>query len=205
MDSYTPETYGEHIADVYDDLYPEGDQRAVDALVKLAGGGPALELGIGTGRMALPLQNAGVEVHGVDSSPAMISKLRTKPGGDIIQVTIGSFANHPTEGQFSLIFVVFNTIFGLLTQEEQIQCFSNTARRLKPGGVFVMEAFIPDLARYKSDRTSRSISMEHGKVQIDLASVDLLAQQITSQHVVLKGSESQTYPVINPVCLSFRT
>lgn len=95
MDSYTSETYGEQIAGVYDDLYGDYDERAIAVLARLAGAGPALELGIGTGWMALPLQAAGVEVHGVDSSPAMVERLRSKPGGERIPVSIGSFADLP--------------------------------------------------------------------------------------------------------------
>ncbi len=196
MDSYTPETYGERIAEVYDELYHEVDTRAIAVLAGLAGAGPALELGIGTGRIALPLQAAGVEVHGVDSSPAMIERLRAKHGGERIPITIGSFADLPVEGQFSLVFVVFNTIFVLLTQDDQLRCFANAARRLTPGGAFLIEAFIPELARYDSSKTVRTASIEQGRLQFDLATVDLVRQQITSQHIILAGrNQVENYPV----------
>jgi len=194
-EAYTSETYGEKIAGAYDELYPDYDERAIACLAGLAGSGPALELGIGSGRVALPLQAAGVMVHGVEVSPAMVARLRARPGGERIAVTLGSFADQPQCGQFPLIYVVFNTFFQLLTQQEQLDCFANAARRLAPGGAFVVEAFIPDLLRYDSSKETRSAVMRGGNLEIDLATVDLLRQQITSRHVVLTQAGAQTYPV----------
>jgi SAM-dependent methyltransferase len=195
MDPYTPETYGERIALVYDDLYQGYDERAIAVLKELAGSGPALELGIGTGRIALPLQRAGVEVHGIDASPAMLERLRAKPGGERIPLTVGSFAELPAEGQFTLIYVMFNTFFALLTQEEQVQCFKNAARLLAPGGAFLMEAFIPDLARFPDKQTVRAINVDTNGVQIDVTRVDVLNQHISSQHVVMTENGVRLYPV----------
>src|SRR3954468_4857255 len=115
MEGYGPATYGDRIADVYDALYEEtlDTDRAVETLAELAGDGPVLELAIGTGRLALPLAERGLEVHGVDASEAMVAKLREKPGGDRIPVTMGDFADVPVEGVYSLVFVAFNTLFGL--------------------------------------------------------------------------------------------
>ena len=192
---FTAETYGECMAGVYDELYHEVDACSIEVLSRLAGTGPALELGIGTGRVALPLQATGVTVHGVEASPEMIAVLRAKPGGERIAMTLGSFVDQPAKGEFSLVFAVFNTIFVLLTQEEQLRCFFNVAQRLMPGGVFVVEAFIPDLLRYDSTRETRSVRMADGKVQIDLATVDMLKQQITNHHVILGVEGGQTYPV----------
>jgi SAM-dependent methyltransferase len=113
-----------------------------------------LELGIGTGRVALPLAHKGHEVHGVDASEAMTEKLRAKTGGRDMPVTIGDFAELDIEGEFSLVYVVFNTFFALLSQEDQVRCFSNVARRLQQGGTFVIEAFVPDMTRWNESRFS---------------------------------------------------
>src|SRR4051794_39096730 len=121
-----PARYGETWAAVYDDIHAFLDPAAaVDALYDLAAGGSALELGIGTGRVALPLAARGITVHGIDASPAMIARLRSKPGGENIPVTSGDFANVAVDGQYAVIYVVFSTIFGLLTQQAQVACFKN--------------------------------------------------------------------------------
>src|SRR5438093_203582 len=140
MEGYGPETYGDRIADVYDEWYGEAPfldtEASVDVLAGLAGKGPALELAIGTGRVALPLAERGVEIHGVDASERMVEKLREKPGGDRIPVTIGDLADVPVEGEYPLIYVVFNTLFGLPSQDEQVRCFQNVAAHLTPDGAF---------------------------------------------------------------------
>src|SRR2546423_5013266 len=119
MEGYGPATYGDRIADTYDELYEEtlDTDCAVEALAALAGDGPVLELAIGTGRLALPLAERGLEVHGIDASEAMVAKLRDKPGGDRIPVTMGDFADVAVDGRYALIFVAFNTLFGLPTQD----------------------------------------------------------------------------------------
>ena len=123
MKNYSASTYGEQIAEVYDDWYPGLDQEMISTLVELSQGGRALELGIGTGRIALPLHQAGIEVRGIDASQAMLDEMKAKPDSENIAVSIGNFAEVDSEGQFDLIFVVFNTFFALSSQEEQIQCF----------------------------------------------------------------------------------
>ena len=129
MNDYGPATYGDRIAEIYDRFHPgAGDATAqLRALAALAGRSGALELGIGTGRVALPLAERGVAVHGVDASEAMIDKLRAKPGGASIPVTIGDFAEVPVDGTFALIFAVFNTFFALTTQDAQVRCFRRAA------------------------------------------------------------------------------
>src|SRR5215472_7774245 len=147
-DGYFPE----RIAATYDDS-PEGmfdpalTDTVADLLAGLAGGGRALELGIGTGRIALPLARRGVEVHGIDLSRAMVARLRAKPGGDAIGVTIGDFATTRVDGTFSVAYLVFNTIMNLTTQEAQVACFRNVAAHLEPGGCFVIEVHVPQLRR----------------------------------------------------------
>jgi SAM-dependent methyltransferase len=146
MSDYKPSTYGDKLAEVYDDWYSGLESSAaVECLAKLAGSGPVLELGIGTGRLALPLLGRGIEVHGIDASEAMVAKLRGKPGGERIPVTIGDFADVGVKGEFSLIFVAFSTFFALLTQEDQVRCFRNVAPRLAAGGRFLIDTFLPKL------------------------------------------------------------
>ncbi len=125
---------------------PEVLDPTVEFLAELAGNGPALELGIGTGRVALPLAEKGIPVHGIDLSPAMIAGLRAKSGGDAIEVTVGDFATTRVSGSFSLAYLVFNTITNLITQNAQSGCFANVAEHLQPGGRFVIETSFP--ARY---------------------------------------------------------
>jgi SAM-dependent methyltransferase len=194
---YDAATYGDRIADVYDDLYTGLDtEGAVETLAELAGNGPVLELAIGTGRLALPLAERGLEVHGVDASEAMVRKLREKPGGDRIPVTFGDFADVPVEGSFSLIFVAFNTLFALLTQEDQVRCFAHAATRLAEGGVFVVEAFFPDLGRFDRGQRTQSTLVDAQRVMLDVSRHDPVAQRIDSQHVVITEAGAKLYPVV---------
>jgi len=136
-------SFGKDVAEMYDDV-PRGDEiEAVAFLKKLAGRGPALELAVGTGRIALALAARGLRVDGVDISAAMVEQLRAKPGGEQLSVTIGDFADVPVPGTYRLIYVVFNTMFNLLTQEEQVRCFENVAAHLTDDGSFVIEALVP--------------------------------------------------------------
>lgn len=144
--------FGERVAAAYDessaDMFePRAVGPAVDVLAELAGGGRALELGVGTGRIALPLARRGVPVHGIDLSRAMVARLRAKPGGDAIGVTIGDFATTRVDGTFAVAYLVYNTIMNLTTQDAQVACFRNAAGHLRPGGRFVIEVGVPDLRR----------------------------------------------------------
>ncbi len=143
--------FGERAAATYDESAEIFEPGAVNAVVsflaELADGGRALELGIGTGRIALPLAQRGVPVHGIDMSQAMVARLRAKPGGDAIGVTIGDFATTRVHGTFSVAYLVFNTIMNLTTQEAQVACFRNVAAHLEPGGCFVIEVRVPELRR----------------------------------------------------------
>lgn len=196
MIHYTESTYGDSIAGVYDDWYRDVDPDIITTLAGLARGGRALELGIGSGRIALPLQAAGVTLHGLDASPAMVARLRDKPGGATIPVTMGNFADVAVEGQFDLIFIVFNTFFALPSQAEQVRCFANVARHLAPGGVFAIEGFVPDLVRYSAGRQSvRLIAMNEGGVRLDVAQFDPVNQRVAAQHVHLSPQGIQLFPV----------
>ena len=197
MNDYGPATYGDRIAEIYDQFHPgAGDATAqLRALAALAGRGDALELGIGTGRVALPLAERGVAVHGVDASEAMIDKLRAKPGGASIPVTIGDFAEVPVDGTFALIFAVFNTFFALTTQDAQVRCFRRAAEHLADGGVFLIEVFVPDPARFVRGQSVGVTNLESERVTLDVARHDPLHQRVDSRHLVLSESGIRTYPV----------
>lgn len=167
----------------------------VDMLAGLAGSGPALELGIGTGRIALPLAARGVEVHGIDSSEAMVQKLRGKPGGEAIPVTMGDFVDFDLEDCYSLVYVVFNTFFAPLTQEDQVRCFMNVARHLTDGGFFVIEAFVPDVGRFVGGQSIRTGMLTADTASIDMAHHDPATQMVTSSHVYFTKDGVRLYPV----------
>jgi SAM-dependent methyltransferase len=198
MDTYSHATYGERIAEIYDTLYPDSEDAALTLLHELGAEGRALELGIGTGRIALPLTKLGLEVAGIDASPAMIEKLRAKPGGEDVQVAEGSFADFPPEldgERFELIFIAFNTFFALLSQEEQVQCFRSVAAHLTGDGQFLIEAFVPDLGRFEDGQTVRLIHLSEDAVRLDAAELDLAKQRISSQHVLITEAGPRLYPV----------
>ncbi len=184
MRGYGPSSYGDGFADVYDDWFTDISDvdAAVTALVALAGGGPVLELGIGTGRLALPLAARGVPVHGVDASAAMVARLRAKPGGDAIPVTIGDMAGELPDGPFTLVFVAYNTFFGLVEPGAQAACFHAVARRLTPGGRFVVEAFVPEEPAPAGRRLEvRSIELDRVVLSV---SDHLPAEQLAFGHHV---------------------
>jgi SAM-dependent methyltransferase len=196
MSEYDPSTYGDEIAEFYDDWYSGLDaEAAVQCLTELAGSGPVLELGIGTGRVALPLRRRGLEVQGIDASKAMVGKLRAKPDGDGIPVTIGDFADLEVEGDFSLIFAAFNTIFCLLTQEDQLRCFQNVAAKLKERGRFVIEVFVPDLSRFERNQRIGLEGFEPNGVRIEASTHDPLNQRVETRHVFLTEDGARFYPL----------
>ena len=195
MEDKEERTYDGRCADVYDQWFGYFDEAAVDVLEELAGGGRALELGIGTGVVALPLAARGVEVHGIDSSAEMVARLREKPGGDAIPVTFGDFADAGAAGEFSLVFVVYNTLFALPTQGEQVRCFRNAAARLRPGGAFVVEAFVPDPAQFTGGHGLRVLHSEPGRVGLKVSQHDPVGQKIKSQHVVITEAGARLFPV----------
>lgn len=196
MSGYSAATYGDRIAEMYDQWYSGLDaEGAVRLLAELAGPGPVLELGIGTGRIALPLVRRGIEVHGIEASEAMVAKLRAKPDGDGIAVTIGDFADVDVEGEFSMACVPFNTIFSLLTQDDQLRCFQNVARRLSRDGVFVVEAFVPDLSRFDRDQRVGLEDFAPDGIRIETSKHDRLNQRVESRHVVISQRGVEFYPL----------
>ena len=195
MKHYDESTYGEQIAEFYDEFYGDYDPASIELLAELAGKSPALELGIGTGRIALPLQEKGVEVQGVDASEAMVSKLRLKPNGTQIEVHMSSFEKFKIDKRFQLIYVVFNTFFGLLTQEEQVRCFEVVSHHLTPDGVFLIEAFVPDPCRFVNNQTVRVTDIGMDLVRLDVTQYDPVAQVVTSQHTILSKDGIRFHPV----------
>lgn len=177
--------FGIGVAERYDQdeakmFEPEVIGPAVDFLTELAGSGPALELGIGTGRIALPLAGRGIPVHGIDLSPEMIARLREKPGGEEIEVTIGDFATTSLGRQFSLAYLVFNTIMNLTTPDEQVACFRNVATHLVDGGRFVVEVGVPRLRLLPPGETIRAFEMSDTNLGFD--EYDVATQGLISHH-----------------------
>ena len=177
--------FDERVAARYDDSEAEMFEAevidpVVDVLVELAGSGRALELGIGTGRIALPLARRGVSVHGIDLSKAMVARLRAKRDGEDIGVTIGDFATTTVDGSFSLAYLVFNTIMNLTTQAAQVACFRNAAAHLGPGGCFVIEVTIPDLRRLPPGETFHVFNASENHWGID--EYEVATQGLTSHH-----------------------
>jgi SAM-dependent methyltransferase len=171
------ERYDESSADMFD---PAVVDPIVDFLAELAGNGAALELGIGTGRIALPLAQRGVRVHGIDLSEAMVAKLRAKPGAEEIGVTIGDFATTSVEGTFSVAYLVFNTIGNLTTQDQQVACFQNAAAHLEPGGCFVIETGVPRLRPLPPGETYRVFDFSESHLGVD--EYDVENQGLVSHH-----------------------
>jgi SAM-dependent methyltransferase len=177
--------FGERVAARYDasaaDLFePAAVDPVVDFLADLAGHGAALELGIGTGRIALPLARRGIRVHGIDLSEAMVARLRAKPGAEQIGVTIGDFAAATVDGRFSVAYLVFNTIMNLTTQDGQVACFQNVAAHLEPGGCFVIEVMVPALRRLPPGETVRAFTVSATRLGFD--EYDVASQGLISHH-----------------------
>jgi SAM-dependent methyltransferase len=181
-----PENYfDERIARSYEAKWPELFEPAVvnptvNVLSDLAGTGSALELGIGTGRIALPLSRRGLPVHGIELSPAMVAEMRTKPGGDNIGVTIGDFATTTVDGRFTLAYLVRNTIMNLTTQDQQVACFRNVAAHLEPGGCFVIEVMVPELQRLPPGETFHAFAVTPSHLGFE--EYDVATQIAVSHH-----------------------
>jgi SAM-dependent methyltransferase len=198
MKDYEPIlSFGEDTAEVYDQA-PRGDEaETVAFLERLAQGGPALELAIGTGRIGLPLAARGVRLAGIDLSPAMVAKLRAKPGGDQIPVTIGDFADVAVTDRYRLIYIVFNTLFNLLTQDDQVRCFENVAAHLTDNGAFVVEAFVPTyLTRLRDDQYVDAEAINVNEVRLDVGRHDPVRQLLDESHVVLSRDGVRLYPIV---------
>ena len=187
MQGYDDASYGDGFADVYDEWYQDVTdvEATVEAITRLAGGGRALELGVGTGRIALPLAARGVEVHGVDSSERMLDRLRAKPGAAVVSVTVGDMAADLPSGPFQVVFVTYNTFFNLRTADAQRRCFHEVAARLAPGGVFVIEAFVPTDTGPGPRHDVGVRSMHRDAVVLSVSVTDPATQTAEGQYVEL--------------------
>jgi len=190
-------SFGEDIANTYDDHLRGDEAETVACLEQLARGGPALELAIGTGRIGLPLAQRGIRVDGIEQSAAMIARLRAKPGGDQIAVTMGDMADVPVSDSYRLIFVVYNTLYNLLTQEDQVRCFDNVARHLTEDGVFLVEALVPNsLYRLRDDQYVEAEAVEVHKVTLDVGRFDPVTQLLDESHVTLSHEGIRVGPIV---------
>jgi len=185
-DNYFDEPVASHYDETSAEMFDPGVlDPAVDFLADLAGDGRALELGIGTGRVALPLSRRGVPVDGIDLSEAMVARLRVKPGADAIGVTIGDFATTRVDGVFRLVYLVFNTIMNLTTQDDQVECFGNAAAHLEPGGTFVIEVGVPALQWLPPGETFQPFSVTATHLGFD--EYDVATQYLASHHYWIDG------------------
>lgn len=183
--------FDERVASRYDEdesamFDPDVVDRTVDALAELAGGRRVLELAVGTGRIALPLSERRVEVSGIELSPAMVDRLRAKPGGEHVDVTVGDMTTTRVAGDFGLVYLVFNTINNLLTQDAQVACFRNAAEHLAPGGCFVVEVGVPVLQRLPPGEVH--YVFQHSDVAVGVDEIDVVSQRMWSHHYALDGS-----------------
>jgi SAM-dependent methyltransferase len=193
---YDPTAYGAHIADDYDAMYEHAfdTDGAVAVLADLADGGPVLEFGVGTGRLALPLAARDLEVHGVDASNEMLDKLRAKPGGEQVSTSVGDFATVRVDGSFRLVVLAINTVFALPDQDAQVAVFENAARHLRTKGRFVVEAWVPDLGRFHRCAGVWPRHLSGGEASIEIANVDPIAQRMETVQVRFGPDRTGVYP-----------
>lgn len=177
--------WGRDVAEVYDETSSAMFEeqllgRTVDVLAELAGGGSALEFAVGTGRVALPLSSRAVPVHGIELSPYMVEQLRRKPGADAVPVTVGDMTTTRVAGSFTLVYLIYNTISNVTTQDEQVAVFENAAAHLEPGGSFVVELGVPQLRRLPPGELGRVFTLEPDHVGID--TIEDVVSQISWSH-----------------------
>ena len=198
MDDQRRETYADTVADLYDTWFGAMLEAApaAERLSELAGSGPALELGIGTGRVALPLAERGIEIHGIDGSAAMVEQLRAKPGGDRIPVTLGDFSEAAAGGPFALVFAVAGTFFELQSQDGQIRGFQNAARHLRPGGLFALDALVPNVGSNNEDM--RVIPGDDERLMLRFRQFDTAQQRYSSYYLIFEDQS------VRQVRVSFR-
>ena len=195
MEGFEPaKSFGPEVAQRYDDQLRGDEVETVDFLADLAGKGSALEFAIGTGRIALPLSERGIRVDGIELSTDMVARLREKPGGSTLDVTVGDMARVAAPGKYSLVYLVFNTIYNLLTQDDQVRCFENAARHLSDGGAFVVEASAP----WAWLRGNQFVDVEYvanGEVVLDVNRYDPVTQILDENHVTLTNAGVRLGPI----------
>jgi SAM-dependent methyltransferase len=197
-DDFDPAEYGHHIGAVYDALvdvaFPTDTDATFALLAELADGGPVLELGIGTGRLAIPLADRGIAVHGIEGSPDMVEQLRRKPRGADLPVAIGNFADTRVAGEFALVVLAANTIYALPSQDAQVQTFRNAAAHLRRGGRFVVEAWVPDVGDFRAGRALRIVSVADRRVVLEAAELDPVEQYMRTTKLFCGPDGLQAFP-----------
>lgn len=195
MEGYDFTTYGERIAGAYDNYVGDkfDEEAEVAVLAELARGGRVLELGVGTGRVAIPLSQTGLEVHGIESSPAMVEQLRAKAHGEEVSVTVGDFADVDVAGTFTLCLAVFSTLFMLGSQDEQLRCFANVAAHLEPGGAFVVEAFVPKFGGGEG-QSLEVLRADLDSVLLEASRVHPVEQRVDIQRIALSEAGLKMFP-----------
>lgn len=194
---FEPDTFGKLNADDYDLLHDPGTTDETVALIaQIAAGGRTLELAIGTGRIALPLAAQGLDIHGIEGSPEMVAKLREKPGGEAIPVVIGDFADVAVTGPFDHVFLVFNTLFNLTSQEHQVRCFQNVANCLRDGGTFLVETFVPDVTQYRGGQNLRTMQVGFKSVWLEATMHDPVRQVVEHQRVRITEDGTRLVPLL---------
>ncbi len=195
---FDPGEYGRHIGPVYDELavsaFQTDTEAAVALLAELAAGGPVLEFGIGTGRLAIPLIQRGLRVHGIEGSPEMVEQLRRKPDGASLPVTLGNFADTRVKGRFDLVVLAANTVYALPSQDAQVQTFRNAAAHLAPGGRFVIEAWVPDVGDFRAGRALRIVSIVDRRVVLEAAELDPVEQHMRTTKLFCGPDGLQAFP-----------
>jgi SAM-dependent methyltransferase len=195
---FDPGEYGRHIGALYDSLvdaaFPTDTDATVALLAELADGGPVLEFGVGTGRLAVPLARLGLPVSGIDGSAEMLDQLRNKPGGAAMTLRVGNFADTRLDSDFALVVLAANTIFALPSQDAQVQAFRNAAAHLRPGGHFVLEAWVPDLGDFRAGRALRIVSVQDRRVVLEAAELDPVEQHMRTTKLFCGPDGLQAFP-----------
>ncbi|HET6481422.1 MAG TPA: class I SAM-dependent methyltransferase [Actinoplanes sp.] len=197
MDGYTTSTWGDSLPDFDSLVWAQGkdEDQATEFLARLAGAGPALELGVGTGRVALPLAARGIAVTGIEASAGMIEQLRAKPGGEQLTVVHGDFADVPVTGEFTLVYCVISTFFLLLTQEEQLRCFANVTRRLAPDGAFVLQTFFPEPYQFEQPQMTETMHVDVAGAVLLMSRHDPVLQRMDRQQAAITAAGIRLYPM----------
>ncbi len=196
MENFGPATFGTLNAGDYDAMHDPGNtEESVALIADVAPGKRLLELAIGTGRVALPLAAKGFDVTGIEASADMVAKLREKPGGDAIPVTIGDMADVEIEGTFDHVFLIYNTLFNLQSQEDQIRCFTNTAKRLAPGGTFLIEAFVPEFSAFTDHQKVKTNRLGISSVWLEAVTHDPLTQRLDFQRIRITNDGMKLVPL----------
>ena len=190
---YEKETYGEYWSPFYDQFHPEPLPHCIEFLEQYSGPGPVLELGVGTGRLAVPLVEAGVELDAIEASPEMLEILRGKT--DKISVVGDDFSNFQTARKYSMIFIAFNTLYALTTQELQLECLKCAAQALAPGGRFVLELFVPDMTRFDRGQRLSTVRIDEKECLLEACTHDPVHQLVQTQLIALGGTQARLLPI----------